>query len=120
MDAVLQSILTRLMQRTLDEPSNGIHMTGDGRLICESFLLCQHVCSFFQAMGIECYPVALRYQQETEVRFGRKPVEQPHREAPVTVGVPVRRDYPRKDIFAAPGRKPVVTKTLGKRPDSDK
>ena len=52
MDAVLQSILTRLMQRTLDEPSNGIHMTGDGRLICESFLLCQHVCSFSRRWGL--------------------------------------------------------------------
>lgn len=120
MDAILQSILTRLMQRTLDEPSHGIHMTGDGRLICESFLLGQHVCSFLQALGIECYPAALQYQQETEIRFGRQPVEQSRRVAPLTVGVPVRRDYPRREVYQATGRKPMGTKQLYKKSDDDK
>lgn len=120
MDAVLQSILTRLMQRTLDEPVNGIQMTGDGRLVCESFLLGQHVCVFFQAMGIDCYPVTIHYRTEAEIRFGHKPVEKVRREVPVTVGVPVRQDYTRKEYRQATGRKPVGTKRLNNRSDSDK
>lgn len=79
-DVLLQNILTRLMQRTLDNPCRGITMTGDGRLVCESFILGTYVCDFFAALGISAYPVQQTSQDVTEIQFG-----------PVPEGMVVRR-----------------------------
>lgn len=92
-DTLQQNILTRLMKKTLDNPKNGITMTGDGRLVCDSFILATNICYFLEAMDIHCYPVQLDFKKTTEICFNEHAPDVYQKHQPNSISNPTNNTW---------------------------